>query len=486
MIPEVQKLEQSLIFEEALMDKTHSVFLIEEECEGCTNCVKNCPTKAIRVHQGRAWIKEDYCIDCAACIRNCEYHAKEAVTTELDEATAGENNIALIPPSFYAQLPPDYNLSKIKRKLIGLGFTGAVNVSVGATIYTAWLKKALNNKESTEPLISSACPVVVRYIRLLYPELLDLVAKYDSPLEIAVKTVSRELNNRFADRKFNFYFITPCPAKHTAVYYPPGKDSSYLSGAVAVDDIYNPLLKAEPGREDTEVQNHLNNIEKDFPFISALAWGRSGGEEENLDNVEARRIIKVDGLERIEMVLNDLENDNLSGIDYLEMTACPGGCLGGVLNIINPFQGIVNLEKAMKQEEESVQANKAEQLATKLNSIESFEQPEIMPDQEKAGSFETALARWQALEAEKDELPGLDCAACGAPDCATLAEDIVDGYAERIDCIFMLRQEVEMLANRMSELVGTLPPAMGRNKNENVDQAESADQAKKEVADGEK
>ncbi len=149
------------------MDKTHSVFLIEEECEGCTNCVKNCPTKAIRVHQGQASIKEEYCIDCAACIRNCEYHAKEALTTDLAEALSGENNIALIPPSFYAQLPPEYNLKKIKQKLLSLGFAGAVNVSMGATIYSAWLKNILSKKESAEPLISSACPVVVRYIRFV-------------------------------------------------------------------------------------------------------------------------------------------------------------------------------------------------------------------------------------------------------------------------------------------------------------------------------
>ncbi len=451
------------------MDKTHSVFLIEEECEGCTNCVKNCPTKAIRVHQGQASIKEEYCIDCAACIRNCEYHAKEALTTDLAEALSGENNIALIPPSFYAQLPPEYNLKKIKQKLLSLGFAGAVNVSMGATIYSAWLKNILSKKESAEPLISSACPVVVRYIRLLYPELLDLVVNYDSPLEITIKMINNELKNKFTDKDFDFYFITPCPAKHTAVYYPPGKKASLLSGAIGVDDIYNPILKADLATDSTDIQEYLNNIEQGFPFVSALAWGKSGGEEENLNRSNGSRIIKVDGLERIKMVLEDLENDNLKGVDYLEMTACPGGCLGGVLNIINPYQGIINLENAISKEYEEAGDNDADRQATAANIIETFEQPEIMPDENKAGSFETALARWQALEAEKEKLPGLDCAACGAPDCGTLAEDIVDGFAERVDCIFMLRQEVEMLANRMSELVGTLPPAMGRDKKEDAD-----------------
>ncbi len=47
-----------------VLNKNHSVLLIDQKCEGCTSCVKNCPTKAIRVHNGKAMIKEDYCIDC--------------------------------------------------------------------------------------------------------------------------------------------------------------------------------------------------------------------------------------------------------------------------------------------------------------------------------------------------------------------------------------------------------------------------------------
>ncbi len=37
-------------------------------------------------------------------------------------------------------------------------------------------------------------------------------------------------------------------------------------------------------------------------------------------------------------------------------------------------------------------------------------------------------------------LPGFDCAACGAPDCQTLAEDIVQGDAQVSHCIFLQQQ----------------------------------------------
>ncbi|MDD2579786.1 MAG: 4Fe-4S binding protein, partial [Eubacteriales bacterium] len=41
--------------------KRHSVQLNRELCMGCTNCIKRCPTGAIRVRSGKAQIDEDRC-----------------------------------------------------------------------------------------------------------------------------------------------------------------------------------------------------------------------------------------------------------------------------------------------------------------------------------------------------------------------------------------------------------------------------------------
>ena len=65
--------------------------------------------------------------------------------------------------------------------------------------------------------------------------------------------------------------------------------------------------------------------------------------------------------------------------------------------------------------------------------------------------------------------PGLDCAACGAPDCKTLAEDIVNNRAKRTDCIFMLRQQLSKLADELSILSHELPPVMGDEEGEKDD-----------------
>ena len=52
------------------MDKFyHSVRLDESLCKGCINCIKRCPTEAIRVRGGKASINNKFCIDCGECIR---------------------------------------------------------------------------------------------------------------------------------------------------------------------------------------------------------------------------------------------------------------------------------------------------------------------------------------------------------------------------------------------------------------------------------
>ena len=65
--------------------KKHSVTLDLSRCKGCTNCIKRCPTEAIRVHNGHAIIKVDRCIDCGECIGQCPYQAKKAIYDSLDD-----------------------------------------------------------------------------------------------------------------------------------------------------------------------------------------------------------------------------------------------------------------------------------------------------------------------------------------------------------------------------------------------------------------
>ena len=95
----------------------HSVTLDKEKCKGCTTCIKQCPTEAIRVRRGKAHILTERCIDCGQCIRVCPHHAKKAVCDPLSDLDKFQYKVALPAPSLYGQF---HNLDDINIVLTAL------------------------------------------------------------------------------------------------------------------------------------------------------------------------------------------------------------------------------------------------------------------------------------------------------------------------------------------------------------------------------
>ncbi|MFW5999175.1 MAG: [Fe-Fe] hydrogenase large subunit C-terminal domain-containing protein [Halanaerobiaceae bacterium] len=432
--------------------KKHSVLLRDDKCEGCTNCVKNCPTKAIRVHQGKASIREEFCIDCAECIRTCEYHAKYTETDELEVLENYSRPVALVPPSFYGQFGSKADPVEINLALQDLGFANVYDAALAAEAIS-W-KTASFLQENTGPFISSSCPVVVRLIKLLYPELINYLMPFKSPVELMAQHIIDE------DPEADVIFITPCPAKLTAVENPPGQDRSYITTAVAVDKVYPRVL-------DMVKTGDYSGQEKDnLPFLG-IGWGRRGGEEKILYRKQQDKVVSVAGIHNVKKLLEELSRENISGVKYFELVSCPQGCVGGVLNVRNPYQARFDI-KRMAEGQEELQVDYDNNFDFSLDRKFTATEAGKLDD-----DIGRAMEKLTRLEEVKSALPGLDCAACGAPDCETLAEDIVNGLADRTDCIFMLRKEVSDLADRISSLTHVLPPVMSEKEEENETEADN-------------
>ena len=151
----------------------HSVTLDKDKCVGCTNCLKRCPTEAIRVHGGRAHIIDERCIDCGECIRVCLYHAKVATTNPLAAINHYPYKIALPAPALYGQFKNLPHVGSVARALKQMGFDEVSDVARGADIVSRAVQERLKRPGCPRPLISSSCPAVVRLIQTRFPELIE-------------------------------------------------------------------------------------------------------------------------------------------------------------------------------------------------------------------------------------------------------------------------------------------------------------------------
>ena len=436
------------------MSDLHSVLLNEDKCEGCTNCVKNCPTDAIRVHQGQAIIKDQKCIDCGECVRSCQHHAKEVTTDELDNIEVYNYPIVIVAPSFYGQFTKEIDPVKVVIAFKELGFEEVWDAALGAEALTK--KTAQYLQKSEGPVISSSCPTIVRLVKLLYPELIEYLAPFKSPVDlIAQRAKNRAMEEEnIAEEDIGVFFITPCPAKMSTVDNPLGLEKSYLDGAIAVDKIYRKLLKKVKAMdEEIKEENY------EAPYLG-ISWGKRGGEA---DLLAKENTISISGIQNVISILDELDRGDLPEIKYFELVSCEPGCVGGVLNVKNPFLAQFNIENLIKKQDKFIEQDLSKY---DFELDKDFSPNTVAP---LDNDFESAMAKLTELEKEIDELPGLDCAACGAPDCRTLAEDIINGLAKRSDCIFILRQQLAELTDEMSSLAHSLPPIIQKEE-ENKDE----------------
>jgi len=436
----------------------HSVTLDEERCRGCTNCIKRCPTEAIRVRKGKARIINERCIDCGECIRVCPYHAKRAVSDNMEMLKDFEYNIAIPAPSLYGQFRSEITRDRILSGLLAIGFDDIFEVARGAEIVSQATRNILQSKDFDGPVISSACPAVVRLIQVRFPELIKNILKINSPMEVSAAIARKMASSAkgIPPEKIGIFFISPCAAKVTSVKAPYEKETSNVDGVIAIKDIYIELLNA--------LEHNASDSFKVQAGYEGIRWADSGGERMALG---PGHYLSVDGIHNVIKIFEEIEKDRLKDVQFVEALACTGGCLGGPLTVENPYIARSRLKKHVEDAKSS---------GMKTGRCYDFvEDPvwqktiEYRPVMTLDDNFARAIRKLETLEALNKELPGLDCGACGAPTCRALAEDIVRGNAQETDCIFKLRERVRELAEELMKLEGIMPPVMDRenaHKNE--------------------
>lgn len=170
------------------MDKfIHSVKLDEDACIGCINCIKYCPTQAIRVHNGKAKITPEFCVDCGRCLRYCPHHAKIAIYDSIEEIRNYKYTVALPAPSLYTQFNNLTNVDIVLNALLSMGFDDVFEVSAAAELVSEASRAYISEHRDEAPFISTACPTIVRIIRVKYPTLIPRLLPLKPPVEVAAE-----------------------------------------------------------------------------------------------------------------------------------------------------------------------------------------------------------------------------------------------------------------------------------------------------------
>lgn len=406
----------------------HSVTLDTEKCVGCTHCVKHCPTQAIRVRGGRAVITDDRCIDCGECIRVCPHHAKKARHDSLSMLRDYTYTVALPAPALYGQFHHLDDIDVILSGLLKLGFDQVLEVSRGAEIVSDATRKLMADGLVKKPVISSACPVVVRLIQIRFPELCEHVLPMKAPMEVAAAMARQRAmaQTGLAPEEIGVFFISPCPAKVTDVRYPIADSHSQVDGVLSIGDIYPKLVHEMNRLQQVE---HLSNS-----GLIGTSWSFIGGEAAGLLN---ENHLAADGIQNVIRVLEELEDEKLADLDFIELSACAGGCVGGVFAAENGYVARARIKRLRKYLPVSCgRAEDVGDLRTLNWSLPLKENPALR----LAENVSDAMRLMQQAEAIYARLPKLDCGSCGAPTCRALAEDVVRGLANTTDC-FRMRED---------------------------------------------
>lgn len=418
----------------------HSVSLLADRCKGCTSCIKHCPTQAIRVRDGKACITDHLCIDCGECIRVCPHHAKRPVFTPIAELNNPKYRykIALPAPTLYCQFN---NLDDVDYVLTGLkmiGFDEVFEVSAAAEIITDLTRQYMARTDIVRPVISSACPAVVRLIQKRFPNLCQNLSPFMAPVELAAVLARRQAVEKtgLSPDEIGIFFISPCPAKMTAAIQHQNFDRQIIDCVLSMSEVYVRLVGV------------MNRLDEPEPLLSSgivgVSWALSGGECAGLLK---EKYLAADGIEHVISVLEELEDDKIHGLDYIELNACTAGCVGGCLTVENPYVAkarMKNLRRYMK-----VACNKASALPEDVPAV--FGSGYCYSGSALSEDYGEAMRMMNEIKRICDRLPALDCGACGAPTCLSLAEDIVCGKAKMDDCVYVLREKVKQVHNSLTE-----------------------------------
>ena len=428
-------------------NKLSPVYTLKNECHDCYKCVRECYVKSIQIKDGSASVLADRCIACGHCVTVCPSNAKR-IRYDVDKVkgifATGKKVVVSLAPSWISVF--DYTKQQMITVLKALGFSDVSETALGAQEVSIEVAKLI--KESEKGLfISSACPVIVDYIRYYKPE----YAKYITPVASPALTHAKMLKEQYGE-DISIVFIGPCIAKKNE----SDKNSDLIDVALTFDELsywikesYIDLAKIEVLPDEDFVPNSANEGAL-YPVL--------GGMNETLKFAGIEKdvqLLDICTLHSLDKALNGLHPERLEEKIFLEALGCDGGCINGPgismckSTILKTSDVLNNFKKR-----ENIPATPKTVVEMDYSAIDikkrEFKHEEIMKTMERIGKHN-----------EEDEL---NCGGCGFQTCRELACAILAGEAEPSMCVSYMRK---IALRKAAAMLRCMPSAMVMIDNKN-------------------
>ena len=396
--------------------------LKKSNCKNCYKCIRHCPVKSIRFSGNQAHIIGNECILCGQCFVVCPQNAKQIVDeTEKVKVLiqSGAPVYASIAPSFIANYH-GIGINGIRKALIKLGFAGAEETALGATVVKTEYEKMLADG-TKDILISSCCHSVNLLIQKYYPSLLPYLADVMSPMQAHCSDIKK----RFPDAKT--VFIGPCVSKKDEAEHYEG-----IVDAVLTFEELTEWLKAERIDLETDLDVDDESRARFFPT--------TGGILKTMANrTPDYTYMAIDGVDNCIAALKEIEQGNVHKC-FIEMSACAGSCVGG------PVMEKYHRSPIIDYQSVADYAGKKDFKVTQPDSLDlkkHFEPIERRYGAPSESEIQDILKKMGKNRPEDE----LNCGSCGYDTCREKAIAIYHGKAEISMCLPYLKDKAESFSD---------------------------------------
>lgn len=405
------------------MDKLYPVYTLNNECHDCYKCVRECHVKAISIQKGHASVLPQKCIACGNCVKTCPNNAKR-VRNDVEKV----KNLFRAQQEVYVSLAPswsgifEHSSAKMISILKKLGFKHVSETALGAQEVSIETAKIMKNADKGL-FISSACPVVVDYIRLYSPKFLKNIVPIASPALTHAKMLKE-----IYGKHIHVVFIGPCIAKKNESDMNP----DLISASLTFEELK--LWVQEEFISTQDIEYKQDEIFVPESACEGSLYAIEGGMNETIKkgkNSDDVQLLNISSIENLEKALRGLEPNSLNKKIFIEALACNGGCLAGPCASTKKSELLRISDVLSKTRLRDDIPNEPKTVLEKEYLKKHFDKPVY--------SYETISEALKKIGkyTEEDEL---NCGGCGYNTCRELVCALLSGEAETSMCVSYMRK----------------------------------------------